>query len=89
MNSEKDGSGTANETVPGEGRSARQIGHDLNNCLGVVGGRAELARLHIERGNLDGARKGLEVILGQIERMKELTDALRGVEARGGETPAG
>ena len=56
---------------------ARRIGHDLNNCLGVIVGRAELARLHLERGNPDGAAKGIEVILAQTDRIRQLADQLR------------
>jgi signal transduction histidine kinase len=56
---------------------AGRIGHDLNNCLGIVGGRAELLRMHLDRGNVEGARQGVDAILGQMERMRELTDALR------------
>jgi signal transduction histidine kinase len=59
------------------GEEARRIGHDLNNCLGVIVGRAELARLHLDRGNLDGVRKGIDVILGHSERIKRLSDELR------------
>lgn len=59
------------------GEEARRIGHDLNNCLGVLVGRAELARLHLDRGNLDGVRKGIEVILSHSERIKQLADELR------------
>jgi hypothetical protein len=54
---------------------AGRIGHDLNNCLGVVSGRAELIRMHLDRGNAEGARKG-------IEAMKELSDALRELRSR-------
>jgi signal transduction histidine kinase len=61
---------------------AGRIGHDLNNCLGVVSGRAELMRMHLERGNAEGVRKGIEAILGQMERMKELSDALRELRGR-------
>jgi signal transduction histidine kinase len=59
------------------GQEARRIGHDLNNCLGVVGGRAELLRMHLDRGNVESARKGVDVILGQMDRMKALSDELR------------
>ena len=59
------------------GEEARRIGHDLNNCLGVIVGRAELARLHLDRGNVDGVRKGIDVILGHSERIKQLADQLR------------
>jgi signal transduction histidine kinase len=61
---------------------AGRIGHDLNNCLGVIVGRAELARMNLDRGNADAARKGLEVILTQTERMRQLTDELRGLRQR-------
>jgi nitrogen-specific signal transduction histidine kinase len=61
---------------------ARRIGHDLNNCLGVVVGRAELARMHLSRGNEDGARKGIDVILSQTDRMRQLVDELRSLQQR-------
>lgn len=61
---------------------AGRIGHDLNNCLGVVSGRAELIRMHLDRGNPDGVRKGIEAILGQMDRMKELSDELRALRGR-------
>jgi len=64
------------------GEEARRIGHDLNNCLGVVGGRAELVRMQLERGNVEAARKGLDVILAQMDRMKQLSDALRELRHR-------
>jgi signal transduction histidine kinase len=58
------------------------MGHYLKNGLGVVGGRAELLRMHLDRGNLDGALKGVDVILGQMERMKALSDELRNLHKR-------
>jgi signal transduction histidine kinase len=61
---------------------ARRIGHDLNNCLGVIVGRAELARLHLDRGNPEGARKGIEVILTQADRIRQLADELRNLRQR-------
>lgn len=67
------------------GQEARRIGHDLNNCLGVVGGRAELMSLHLDRGKLDDVRRGIEVVLGQMQRMQELTEELRAL--RHGPTP--
>jgi len=59
------------------GEDARRIGHDLNNVLGVISGRAELMLMHLDRGNSDGARKGVEVILGQMDKMKALSNELR------------
>lgn len=61
---------------------ARRIGHDLNNCLGVIVGRAELARLHLDRGNPDGARKGIDVILAQTDRIRQLADELRNLRQK-------
>jgi hypothetical protein len=66
---------------------AGRIGHDLNNCLGVVSGRAELMRLYLERGNTEGVLKGIEAILGQMERMKQLSDSLRELRHRFAEGP--
>lgn len=78
-----------NGSAPGGGplaadiaKEAGRIGHDLNNCLGVVGGRSELVLMHLDRGNLEGIRKGVDAILGQMERMKELSDELRGLRER-------
>ena len=62
--------------------AARDIGHDLNNCLGIIGGRAELVLMYLDQGRIDGARKGIEVVLGQVERMKELTDSIRELRPR-------
>ena len=59
------------------GEEAGRIGHDLNNVLGVISGRAELMLMHLDRGNAGGARKGVEVILGQMDKMKALSDELR------------
>ena len=74
------GAETASQDARRIGKAAREIGHDLNNCLGVVGGRAELVLMYLDKGNSDGARKGIDVILAQMERMKGLTDALRDLD---------
>jgi signal transduction histidine kinase len=58
---------------------AKRIGHDLNNCLGVVGGRTELLSIYLDRGKVDDMKRGIDVIMGQLERMKELSDELRGL----------
>jgi hypothetical protein len=33
--------------------------------------------MHLDRGNVESARKGVDVILGQMDRMKALSDELR------------
>ncbi len=62
--------------------AAREIGHDLNNCLGIVGGRAELILMYLDRGKGDKAREGADVILAQVERMRELSNAIRKLRDR-------
>jgi len=64
------------------GEEARRIGHDLNNCLGIVGGRAELALMYLESGKVDAARQGVQVILDQMERMRQLSDEIRNLRHR-------
>jgi nitrogen-specific signal transduction histidine kinase len=62
---------------------ARKIGHDLNNCLGIIGGRTELMAMYLDQGKIDAARRGVDVILGQMDRMRELTDRLRNLRDAG------
>jgi hypothetical protein len=71
--------GPAEDRAGRMGEEARRLGHDLNNAIGVVSGRAELLLMHLDRGNVDGARKGVEVILGQMDKLKNLSDSLRGL----------
>jgi signal transduction histidine kinase/ActR/RegA family two-component response regulator len=51
------------------GQLASGVAHDVNNLLAAVLGRAELARLEVERGQIDPAR--LLEALGQIEQAAE------------------
>ncbi|MCC7366841.1 MAG: response regulator [Chloroflexi bacterium] len=51
------------------GQLSTGVAHDVNNLLAAVLGRAELARLEVERGNIDAAR--LLEALSQIERAAE------------------
>jgi hypothetical protein len=61
------------------GEIAGEIGHELNNQLGIISGRAELARMHLDRGRIDDVRAGFEIILRQIDRMRILSERLRGM----------
>jgi C4-dicarboxylate-specific signal transduction histidine kinase len=61
------------------GEIAGEIGHELNNQLGIISGRAELARMHLDRGRVDDARAGFDIILRQIDRMRLLSERLRGM----------
>jgi hypothetical protein len=69
----------ADGAPPGFAELAGEIGHELNNLLGVVGGRAELLRMYLDRGRVDEARAGVDVILGQVGRMRLISDRLRGL----------
>jgi PAS domain S-box-containing protein len=51
------------------GQLASGVAHDVNNLLAAVLGRAELARLEVERGQIEPAR--LLEALGQIEQAAE------------------
>ena len=70
--------GAPGDATEGNSLEARQIGHDLNNCLGIVRGRAELALVQLDRGNAEAARKGLQAIVDQMDKMSALADSLRG-----------
>ncbi|HET9885920.1 MAG TPA: hypothetical protein VFR10_00305 [bacterium] len=61
------------------GEIAGEIGHELNNQLGIISGRAELARMHLDRGRIDDVRAGFDIILRQIDRMRLLSERLRGM----------
>ena len=51
------------------GQLASGVAHDVNNLLAAVLGRSELARLEVERGQIDPPR--LSEALGQIEQAAE------------------
>lgn len=61
------------------GEIAGEIGHELNNQLGIISGRAELARMHLDRGRVEDVRAGFDIILRQIDRMRLLSERLRGM----------
>lgn len=51
--------------------------HAINNSLHVLGLQAELARLHLEHGNLDEARESLERAL---QERNNCGRAMRGLQ---------
>jgi len=55
---------------------AGEIGHELNNYLAAIGGRAELIPMALEQDNSDLARKGARIVAEQIDKMRVLTDGL-------------
>jgi PAS domain S-box-containing protein len=64
------------ERLSAMGEMAGEIGHELNNYLAAIGGRADLIPMALEQDNLDLARKGARVVAEQIDKMRVLTDGL-------------
>lgn len=55
----------------------RQALHAMNNSLHVLGLQAELARLHIDNGNLHDAQAALELALKERSKCGETTGLLQ------------
>jgi PAS domain S-box-containing protein len=64
------------ERLSAMGEMAGEIGHELNNYLTAIGGRAELIPMALERGNHDLVRQNSTIIAEQVARMRVLTDGL-------------
>ncbi len=64
------------ERLSAMGEMAGEIGHELNNYLTAIGGRAELVPLALEKGNYDLVRANSTIIAEQVGRMRVLTDGL-------------
>jgi signal transduction histidine kinase len=52
-------------------RMGAMVAHEIRNPLGVIRATMELMR---ERGAIDGQRERIEDVLGEVERMRRLTD---------------
>jgi PAS domain S-box-containing protein len=64
------------ERLSAMGEMAGEIGHELNNYLSAIGGRAELIAMALERGNEDTVRGHSQVIAEQVGKMRILTEGL-------------
>ncbi len=64
------------ERLSAMGEMAGEIGHELNNYLTAIGGRAELIPMALERNNHDLVRQNSTIIAEQVARMRVLTDGL-------------
>ena len=70
----------ASERMSAMGEMAGEIGHELNNYLMAIGGRAELIQAALDREvdarSLAKVRTGAGIIAEQISEMRRLTDGL-------------
>jgi PAS domain S-box-containing protein len=68
------------ERLSAMGEMAGEIGHELNNYLMAIGGRAELIPLTLARGsnsrNLEKVKISAQLISDQVAEMRKLTDGL-------------
>ncbi|MAF26431.1 MAG: ATP-binding protein [Gemmatimonadota bacterium] len=65
------------------GEMAGEIGHELNNYLSAIGGRAELIPMALSRGRQEAVVENARTIARQISRMRVLTDGLLDSARRG------
>jgi signal transduction histidine kinase len=64
------------ERLSAMGEMAGEIGHEINNYLMAIGGRAELIPMAVERNDNDKVVYSARVIAEQVARMRVLTDGL-------------
>ena len=64
------------ERLSAMGEMAGEIGHELNNYLMAISGRAELIPLALARNDLAKVEHSARVITDQVVRMRVLTDGL-------------
>ncbi len=64
------------ETMAARGEMASEIGHELNNFLGVVYGNAALMELKLNKGEVENCRKHLNMVTSNLEKMKSFTHGL-------------
>ncbi len=64
------------EKMATRGEISAEIGHELNNFLGVVSGNLQLLELHRSKGKFDLLEKYVEVMSKNIDKIKNFTDNL-------------
>jgi len=64
------------ERLSAMGEMAGEIGHELNNYLLAIGGRAELMTMAVERGNQEMIQQSATIIAQEVARMRVLTEGL-------------
>lgn len=64
------------EKMATRGTMSAEIGHELNNFLGVVAGNVDLLKLHLEKQNYDRLDKYLSTVSSTLAKIKTFTDSL-------------
>ncbi len=64
------------EKMAVRGEMSAEIGHELNNFLGVVAGSLSLLETQLSKAKVEGVDKSFRVIFDSIERMKKFTSNL-------------
>ena len=64
------------EKMAAKGEMSAEIGHELNNFLGVVSGNLSLMEHHLQNKNYDDLEKYLKAIIANLEQMKKFTSNL-------------
>ena len=64
------------EKMATRGEMSAEIGHELNNFLGVVAGNVNLLEVHLKKGNYDKLDRYLNTVNATIEKIKIFTNNL-------------
>jgi len=64
------------EKMATKGQLSAEIGHELNNFLGVVTGNLSLMDHHLKKGNYDELGKYLKVASDNLDNIKKFSDSL-------------
>lgn len=64
------------ERMAAQGEMAASVAHEINNYLGVLGGRAQLIQMKAQRLGDDSMRADAEIIRQQVQRMSTLAKGL-------------
>ena len=69
------------EKMATRGQMSAEIGHELNNFLGVVVGNLSLLDVHLKRGNYQDLGRYVSQMMGTMEKMKRFTSGLMDLSA--------
>lgn len=64
------------EKMAARGEMSAEVGHELNNFLGVVAGNLSLLEFHLQKGNYTELEKHVRAITDNVEKIKKFTSNL-------------